>query len=1037
MNTYRPKTDFILFRPNAILSAFLLPMLVSPVAFAEDIVYPGYELKKDPIFNNASSLFSETSLSGNTVSAVVEGETLVPKFVFGGVTGGSGKVSGNEVYVKTDVTKIMSPASGVSIANIYGGYSASGNAENNIVRLESDPVDISQKHVEVVIGGYSKTGDVLNNQVFVTGSNVHSNIFGGSTPDGTGNAINNRVEITNATANNVYGGFVNMDGNAISNTVIFNSGTVSGELYAGSVDDGGYGSAIGNHLVVNGGTLKDAGAAYLGIGLGKAENNLVEVNGGTIRSLWGAYIDGGIANGNTVIVNNSENIETVIGGEAYINLYSDDKAQATANRVLMNGGKAGTIMGGKLYDGLVDSNTVTVNAGTVTGSIYGGYGSKGSGGNLVSNNRVTINDGIVKGKVYGGYAQAGDFVVTGNQVSVAGGEVSHVYGGATAGSGDVTGNRVFVSGGKVSGDVHGGYAVSGNSTDNSVVIAGGNVQGTVYGGYGQAGTSESRVSNNTVEINADVNGTVYGGFANTGTVSGNRVTVMGGTVHNVYGGEATAGSATGNSIFITGGKVTGNIVGGKGSGEVSGNTITLGKDADVSEATISGGEVITVTTRMARAAASSGGNTLNVVGYQGSAVNITNISTINFVVGNNIDSSKALLTLTDSGGTDMSGVTINQVSMAGGASVAGVGSNINLIANDNGLTNADVSNIAAKRIRQGLGLWYDITPEATANGLIARITGTSVDPSLGIFNTSRLATVEFLNQGTDVALGYGLEKATASVEAGKGFGVFGTVSGADVRNNVSGGSAKTSGSHFLIGAAAKVNQDRNADVLAGGFIQAGWGDVEGHNRWTQGKGDTNYYGLGLLAKYSQKEGAAKGLYGQAYAQFGHAKTKFNSDLYDGEGNRGKLDKGSTYYGAGLGVGYLKEMAADFSVDLSAQYKWLHLDKADTRIVGDTYRFDAIDSHRTKLGARLNYTASKQFTPYVGLAWEYEFSGKARGDLHAYRLDDASMKGSTGVAELGISFNPSLSSPWSFDVNVQAYAGQREGMQGRFMVGYRF
>ena len=278
----------------------------------------------------------------------------------------------------------------------------------------------------------------------------------------------------------------------------------------------------------------------------------------------------------------------------------------------------------------------------------------------------------------------------------------------------------------------------------------------------------------------------------------------------------------------------------------------------------------------------------------------------------------------------------------------------------------------------------------------------------------------------------------ASVKAGQGAGVFGGVSGSETRNDTGGGShARASGTHFIVGAAGKVNQDKANDMIAGAYVEAGWGDITDSNAIRDAHGDTHYYGVGLIGKFVRREGAAKGLYAQANLQVGHVKTDYDSNLYDLAGNRGSYDKGSTYWGAGLGLGYQFDVGNRFNLDVYGQNKWLHLDSMDTSIAGDPYAFDAINSHRTKLGGRLNYTANRQFTPYVGLAWEHEFSGKSNGNVYGYSLEEVSMKGSSGVGEIGVSFKPDETGAWSVDANVQGYFGQREGVTGRVLVNYAF
>ena len=157
---------------------------------------------------------------------------------------------------------------------------------------------------------------------------------------------------------------------------------------------------------------------------------------------------------------------------------------------------------------------------------------------------------------------------------------------------------------------------------------------------------------------------------------------------------------------------------------------------------------------------------------------------------------------------------------------------------------------------------------------------------------------------------------------------------------------------------------------------------------------------------------------------------FNSNLYDIAGNRARIDRGNAYYGAGLGLGFIRDIGSHYSVDLEAQYKWLKLEKANVNL-------DAVSSHRTRVGGRLNYTANRQFTPYAGLAWEHEFTYKSSGSVYGYEMKEADGSGSSGVGEIGVSFNPDANGPFTIDANVQAYMGQREGVMGRVMANYRF
>ena len=136
-------------------------------------------------------------------------------------------------------------------------------------------------------------------------------------------------------------------------------------------------------------------------------------------------------------------------------------------------------------------------------------------------------------------------------------------------------NSVTVTGGSVA-YVFGGYSVNGNVTGNSVSISGGSVGRDVYGGY-SSGTCNA--AGNSVSISGGSVGTdVLGGYSNgTGDATGNSVSISGGSVSgSVYGGWSGNGNATGNSVTLTGGLVGVNVYGGwSGTGAATNNSVTL------------------------------------------------------------------------------------------------------------------------------------------------------------------------------------------------------------------------------------------------------------------------------------------------------------------------------------------------------------------------------------------------------------------------------------------------------------------------------
>ena len=687
----------------------------------------------------------------------------------------------------------------------------------------------------------------------------------------------------------------------------------------------------------------------------------------------------------------------------------------------------------------ISDNTVT-NLVKVSSNVYGGIS---TGNDVVENNMVYVKADVGL-SVFGGAGK--DNVVRNNHVVIDGnyrvGE--DVYGGDAEGKGDVIGNTVTLKNGvRMDWSVLGGLSTAGNVRGNIVtaenVTLGAQIMGGAVLGDGEVTDNRINVKNSTV--NSDITGGVSLGA---GLVSGNSISLTNTVVDgDVVGGQAKSGSATGNTVTIDGGKVTGDIAGGfveKGSGNATGNTVIIKGNADISNSVVYGGLSSSGTGDVTT------GNTLQIWTSGQVTKNVVNFRNFQFIVTPAMVRSRsaspggdALLTLTE-GKTDFSDSNIS-VAVAAGTRPLDVGDNVVLFQNvDQGVTGLDTAAMTEMTGVQGISLDYkiDLNLDPTTGQVGAVVKeAPAVKQTTSVFSTGRMATMGFLNQGSDFALGDGLDRATR-IAGTKGAGAYGSVSGKNMRYDTGhGSSANANGAHFLLGVAGKLDGSKDHDVIGSVYVESGWGDIEDHTTTSKGDGKTHYYGLGLIAKYRQNEGTFKGAYGQVNVKAGRANTDFRSNLTSAEGVRGAYDKTASYYGAGAGVGYLVALGKSLSLDLSAAYQWMHLDGYGASVAGDPYRFDAIDSHRTKVGARLNFTQNRAFTPYVGLAWEHEFSGDATGTTYGLALQKMSMKGDTGVAELGVSFNPAANSRWTVDANVSGAFGQRDGVEGRFMVNVRF
>lgn len=312
---------------------------------------------------------------------------------------------------------------------------------------------------------------------------------------------------------------------------------------------------------------------------------------------------------------------------------------------------------------------------------------------------------------------------------------------------------------------------------------------------------------------------------------------------------------------------------------------------------------------------------------------------------------------------------------------------------------------------------------------------------LKAYAEGRAANLAFVNQGQDLILNQGFGAALAATSGqGLRMNAFGGAGGGSSRYKT-GSHVDVSGFSLLAGLA--VGNDAGPGRLTlGAFFEGGWGSYDSHNSFSnaasvKGDGDTSYFGGGFLGRYDLTNGALSGLYFDASARMGRARADFNTDDIKYNGSDADFDTASLYYGLHGGLGYIWNITSVASLDFSARLLWTRQEGDSVSVHGDHVRFKDADSLRSRLGGRFNYAVCEYATPYVGAYWEHEFDGKARSSVNGVGIGSPSLKGSTGVGELGLTLKPSQTLPLSFDLGVQGYAGVREGVTGSLQIKYEF
>ena len=556
------------------------------------------------------------TLNGSTLTTST---VAVAGNVFGG--GEAAPVSGSTTVTLSQVTSGVTASTTVS-GDVYGGGNLANVSGNTDVVVNGGTVSTdvygggalanvgtsSSNHTNVTITDGIVSGSIYggglgnaDHEALVNGA-VQVTIDGGNVNDVYGcNNVNGRptstvqVDINNNVGGNVFGG-----GNLATYTgdpyVYINKGTVSGNVFGGGNGDPDdatqtAGSVTGTpHVTV--GDMTSGHGSWQAI-----VSHDVYGGGNAAKVITGTPVVSVPAKCNTQIAN-------VYGG--------GNAADVPATSVTIDGGTiSGSVFGGGHGDkdaspaiaaNVTGNTSVTVTGGTIN-QVFGGSNSKGTIGGTIS---VNINKGntscpMVISEVYGGgnYAasNAGNITIgcTGDDASE---YIDYVYGGANRA--DVTGDITLnITGGRIN-NAFGGNNNSG-TIDGDITVnvewvtpaCTDNYLGNVYGAGNLAPYSEKTSGHPEVNIKNGTAANVFGGGKGaSAVVTGNPVVTIGDNSDNttyavvtgrVYGG-GDAAAVTGNTTVTyndnNASSIVDSIYGGGNAAGVSGTatvTLTSGK----------------------------------------------------------------------------------------------------------------------------------------------------------------------------------------------------------------------------------------------------------------------------------------------------------------------------------------------------------------------------------------------------------------------------------------------------------------------------
>ena len=720
----------------------------------------------------------------------------------------------------------------------------------------------------------------------------------------------------------------------------------------------------------------------------------------------------------------------------------------------------------RLIEGTVDNGTLTVSgkssAEAVTeppdgnekyGNIYGAVAQAGSLSDradnihttVASGNNITFNGFLKTYYLIGAISEPTMYDSTGNTSSTADNNTIKISDGDNSVS---FGAAAFIGLNENYDTVAGvsDYSVTLSASHNSFDITGGSQKNAV-GGIATIGDG---IENATITsaVADDNTLTLYGGTYTLESIEGDGDT---GDIFDYIGIAAGA-------VFVLPGD---NVK--LGTISASNNKLVLAAGSDgkspefIGDIVLRGSMVFGDTTGCSSLDTTR--NTLVTDNVKGmTAYNVENFSTYEFRLPD-MKANETVLTLTDPDGTALKGGTLTSgnsttedtVSVkvtrvgnlygADGQSEFKAGDKVYLLKNEKGLTITEGYTTSLTG-QTGVSLNYEMEIGKDENSLyLVRTGGTSVNSGTKAIAEGAAAGSALINAGSDAVISAISSMNSASRDAsgkdnangrgqarddGNTYGnifAFGYAQGSSVRHET--GSSVNVSAVSLVAGLGKGFETGAGKLAVGAFFEYGKGSYTTNNSFDDrsdidGDGNAWYMGGGIMARMDFVPTGPGRFYVEGSAHMGTLHNEYDSnDLTDTNGRVAKFDMDSPYYTLHGGLGYVWNFAEGHDLDIYGKYIWSRVQGTDDSLTTkDKFEYDDMDSNRIRLGVRYSYAGNARFSPYIGAAFEHEFSGSCDSRAYGHPVAAPSFEGSSGMGELGLVMKPSASVPLSLNLGVQ-------------------
>ena len=944
----------------------------------------------------------------------------------------------------------------------WGGRSVIGNkVQNNALLVTGGTLGAAYggviENYEHLSGGAEKpTGDAAANTLTIRGGSI-SRAYGADVRTRDGSVTDSHATMAGGSVTgSLYGGALThagATGTATGNSVTITGGTVGGDVYAAYTT--GTGATTGNKVFLGDGESAIAagtrvtGTIYGGSGTNATDNELqVQGAGVTAGSIahfskvhfaLNDYVPDG-ANVLSLTQNTALPFATVAEPtHAELSGWLGDAMEKSAHLFKMQGSALtlnGYTPGNRLRrSGDIEYVFGTDNdAGTTTGSldlrvyrwrhdntditgtmphIFGGKAVRGATGETLRN-RLRLKAGAYVYTAIGGDTQTPSGMAQENTITIeAGAQITQsAIGGKTRG-GLAEKNAVIVKGGQVQGNVYGADS-AGAATRNGVFVTGGTIGADLFGARATGLARE-----NEVQIESAVTGAVTGASSTGASAVENAVVVRADVARSVTGGAALY-SASANRVEITGAVIAGDVTGGSGA-QTDDNQILL------SGATVTG-DVVGGTS------AGGTGNTLAIYPGRSAIHDFSGVQKLRFYLPDAAQASHTPMLQLGVATKDIRNLNIG-VGVNGRAPVLHGNDVISLMKTLPGgtlLTDADITNQIEGT--QGVTMRYQfaIRKRGTDELVLTLIGATMNDQTKSLVET-RCGATDFINRGADLLAASGISSAAkeggaAEDDEKRGYQLWAAMSQGTMRAET-GSYVTTTGYNLSVGW-AKEGKLRAAKTLFTPFVEYGRGTYHSYlDDGTRGSGKISYFGAGLMGRIERPDGC----WAEAALHGGRVQSSYSGDV--SVGTVSTYDSGNTYYAAHIGIGKTRLLRTGDTLNTYLRYFYSRQDGTSAELnTGEIYDFDAVASHRMRVGFTFLHHEDTSKEIYAGLAYEYEFDGEGAASYQGLATDSPALRGGSTMVELGYRFIPP-DSRLSWHIHMAGWQGTRRGMTGNIQVSW--